>query len=72
MECLQAPMSRLETGTYINDRYAAIEDRLAIVRKRLNRPLSFAEKVCRTAVRYLTMEPRCTLACSAQHLRHMP
>ena len=41
-------MSRLETGTYINDRYAAMEERLAIVRKRLNRPLSFAEKVCGT------------------------
>ncbi len=38
-------MSRLETGTYINDRYAAMEERLSIVRKRLNRPLSFAEKV---------------------------
>jgi len=39
-------MSRLETGTYINDRYSAMEERLSIVRKRLNRPLSFAEKVC--------------------------
>lgn len=66
-------MSRVETDTYINDRYAAIEDRLSVhflpaqyqclvcgfawidvlscvccfqvVRKRLNRPLSFAEKV---------------------------
>ena len=38
-------MSRLEEGTYINDRYTAIEDRLKIVRKRLNRPLSFSEKV---------------------------
>ena len=45
MQYLQAPMSRLETGTFINDRYAAMEERLSIVRKRLNRPLSFAEKV---------------------------
>ena len=45
MQWSQAPMSRLETGTYINDRYAAMEERLGIVRKRLNRPLSFAEKV---------------------------
>ena len=26
----QAPMSRVETDTYINDRYAAIEDRLSV------------------------------------------
>ena len=39
-------MSRLEAGTFINDRYTAIEDRLQIVRKRLNRPLTFSEKVC--------------------------
>lgn len=38
-------MSRLEVGTYINDRYTAIEDRLKVVRRRLNRPLSFSEKV---------------------------
>ncbi len=73
MNGAQAPMSRVETDTYINDRYAAIEDRLSVgcimglmsscmmfyccygaeagiwclqvVRKRLNRPLTFAEKV---------------------------
>lgn len=38
-------MSRMEVGTFINDRYTAIEERLQIVRKRLNRPLSFSEKV---------------------------
>ena len=69
----QAPMSRVELDTFINDRYAAIEDRLQVfsdslgalaacllisdrvyshcisglqvVRKRLNRPLTYAEKV---------------------------
>ncbi len=71
--CPQAPMSRVELDTFINDRYAAIEDRLQVcfkalyaladsllttdgvhlhytlglqvVRKRLNRPLTYAEKV---------------------------
>ncbi|EFN58721.1 hypothetical protein CHLNCDRAFT_14282, partial [Chlorella variabilis] len=38
-------MSRIEPDQYINDRYQAIEDRLQVVRKRLNRPLTFAEKV---------------------------
>ena len=54
-------MSRLETGTYINDRYAAMEERLAIVRKRLNRPLSFAEKVLthhRILPHHLPPQPR--------------
>jgi aconitate hydratase len=41
----QVPMSRMETGDYMNDRYKAIEERLAIVRKRLNQPLTLAEKV---------------------------
>lgn len=41
----KAPLSRLEPEEYVNDRYAAMESRLAAVRKRLNRPLSFAEKV---------------------------
>ncbi|KAK9837289.1 hypothetical protein WJX81_003731 [Elliptochloris bilobata] len=40
----KAPLSRMETDQYINDRYAAIEERLAVVRKRLNRPLTLAEK----------------------------
>eukprot|EP00878_Enallax_costatus_P000255 GHUV01000322.1.p1 GENE.GHUV01000322.1~~GHUV01000322.1.p1 ORF type:complete len:800 (+),score=273.68 GHUV01000322.1:225-2624(+) len=38
-------MSRFEPDEYINDRYKAMEERLAIVRKRLNRPLTLAEKV---------------------------
>ena len=54
-------MSRLETGTYINDRYAAMEERLAIVRKRLNRPLSFAEKVCGTGAGAATFAAPATL-----------
>ncbi|CAL8467085.1 g6621 [Coccomyxa elongata] len=41
----KAPLSRLEPDQFINDRYAAMEERLGVVRKRLNRPLSFAEKV---------------------------
>ncbi|KAI3435493.1 hypothetical protein D9Q98_001559 [Chlorella vulgaris] len=41
----KAPMSRVEPDQYINDRYQAIEDRLKVVRKRLNRPLTYAEKV---------------------------
>ncbi|WIA23228.1 hypothetical protein OEZ85_000001 [Tetradesmus obliquus] len=38
-------MSRFEAEEYINDRYTAMEQRLAIVRKRLNKPLTLAEKV---------------------------
>ncbi|KAL4458005.1 hypothetical protein ABPG75_012870 [Micractinium tetrahymenae] len=41
----KAPMSRMEPDQFINDRYQAIEDRLKVVRRRLNRPLTFAEKV---------------------------
>eukprot|EP00877_Chromochloris_zofingiensis_P008121 jgi/Chrzof1/3562/Cz13g00140.t1_ACH1[v5.2] len=41
----KVPMSRFEPDEYINDRYKAMEDRLAVVRKRLNRPLTLAEKV---------------------------
>ncbi|KAJ1911168.1 Aconitate hydratase mitochondrial [Mycoemilia scoparia] len=37
------PMSRLEKDKFIN--YQRIEDNLAIVRKRLNRPLTLSEKV---------------------------
>ena len=36
-------MSNLESGKYIN--YQRIEDTLAVVRSRLNRPLSLSEKV---------------------------
>jgi aconitate hydratase len=36
-------MSNLETGAYIN--YQRIEDNLAIVRSRLKRPLTYAEKI---------------------------
>ena len=42
---LQAPLSRVEPDQTVNDRYKAIEDRLSIVRRRLNRPLTFSEKV---------------------------
>lgn len=38
-------MSRYEPDQTVNDRYNAIEERLKVVRRRLNRPLSFAEKV---------------------------
>lgn len=38
-------MSRFEADEYINDRYAAMDQRLQIVRKRLNKPLTLAEKV---------------------------
>ncbi|WIA43686.1 hypothetical protein OEZ86_010120 [Tetradesmus obliquus] len=38
-------MSRFEAEEFINDRYTAMEQRLAIVRKRLNKPLTLAEKV---------------------------
>jgi len=41
----KVPMSAMEPEEYINDRYKAIEDRLKIVRKRLNHPLTLAEKV---------------------------
>jgi aconitate hydratase len=41
----KAPMSRIEPDQFINDRYQAIEDRLKVVRRRLNRPLTYAEKV---------------------------
>ncbi|KAF8055995.1 Aconitate hydratase [Scenedesmus sp. PABB004] len=41
----KVPMSRFEAEEFVNDRYKAMEDRLAIVRKRLNRPLTLAEKV---------------------------
>ncbi|GBF99166.1 aconitate hydratase [Raphidocelis subcapitata] len=39
------PLSKFEAGETLNDRYAAMEKRLAVVRKRLNRPLTLAEKV---------------------------
>lgn len=38
-------MSRYEPNEFIDDRYKAMEERLAVVRKRLNRPMSLAEKV---------------------------
>jgi aconitate hydratase len=38
-------MSKFEPEEFLNDRYKAIEERLAVVRKRLNSPLSLAEKV---------------------------
>ncbi|CAE6447913.1 unnamed protein product [Rhizoctonia solani] len=39
----QVPMSPLESGNYIN--YQRIEDALAVVRQRLNRPLTLSEKI---------------------------
>ncbi|KAL5637592.1 hypothetical protein ACGC1H_004115 [Rhizoctonia solani] len=39
----KVPMSPLESGNYIN--YQRIEDALAIVRQRLNRPLTLSEKI---------------------------
>ncbi|EIN05145.1 aconitate hydratase [Punctularia strigosozonata HHB-11173 SS5] len=39
----KVPMSLLEKGAYIN--YQRIEDNLAIVRSRLNRPLTLSEKI---------------------------
>ncbi|KAG2004539.1 aconitate hydratase [Coprinopsis cinerea AmutBmut pab1-1] len=39
----KVPMSLLEKGAYIN--YQRIEDNLAIVRERLNRPLTLSEKI---------------------------
>lgn len=39
----KVPMSLLEKGAYIN--YQRIEDNLAIVRQRLNRPLTLSEKI---------------------------
>ncbi|KDD76061.1 aconitate hydratase [Helicosporidium sp. ATCC 50920] len=41
----KAPMSRMEPDEFVNDRYDAIEKRLSVVRGRLNRPLTFSEKV---------------------------
>ncbi|GAX84135.1 hypothetical protein CEUSTIGMA_g11558.t1 [Chlamydomonas eustigma] len=41
----KVPMSKFESEEHLNDRYKAIEDRLAVVRKRLNQPLTLAEKV---------------------------
>ncbi|MEW5302867.1 MAG: hypothetical protein WDW36_005608 [Sanguina aurantia] len=40
-----APLSALEPEESLNDRYKAIEDRLAVVRRRLNTPLTLAEKI---------------------------
>ncbi|KAI8469054.1 MAG: mitochondrial aconitate hydratase [Monoraphidium minutum] len=39
------PMSKFEAEESLNERYAAMEKRLAVIRKRLNRPLTLAEKV---------------------------
>lgn len=42
---MQAALSRFEPEETVNDRYAAMDERLAIVRRRLNRPLTYSEKV---------------------------
>eukprot|EP01024_Parvocaulis_polyphysoides_P065539 TRINITY_DN7651_c0_g1_i2.p1 TRINITY_DN7651_c0_g1~~TRINITY_DN7651_c0_g1_i2.p1 ORF type:complete len:337 (+),score=72.36 TRINITY_DN7651_c0_g1_i2:2-1012(+) len=39
------PMSKFEQEELLNDRYAKMEERLSVVRKRLNKPLTLAEKV---------------------------
>lgn len=39
----QVPMSHFEKDQYIN--YKSIEDRLLVVRRRLNRPLTMSEKI---------------------------
>ena len=39
------PMSRYEPDVNLKDRYKRMADTLEVVRKRLNRPLSYAEKV---------------------------
>lgn len=41
----KVPLSRFEPDEYVNDRYKAFDARLSVVRKRLNRPLTLAEKV---------------------------
>eukprot|EP00890_Picochlorum_soloecismus_P000019 jgi/Picsp_1/1017/NSC_04501-R1_aconitate mitochondrial-like len=41
----KAPLSRFEPDQTVNERYASMDERLAIVRRRLNRPLTFSEKV---------------------------
>ncbi|KAJ9528630.1 hypothetical protein QJQ45_020393 [Haematococcus lacustris] len=39
------PLSKVEQDEFINERYRAMEDRLKVVRKRLNHPLTLAEKI---------------------------
>lgn len=46
----KAPMSRFETETYINDRYAKMEDNLGVVRKRLNRVSLLADDAVRASL----------------------
>ncbi|KXZ42199.1 hypothetical protein GPECTOR_184g268 [Gonium pectorale] len=41
----QAPLSRFEPYEYLEDRYRAMEERLRVVRRRLKRPLTVAEKI---------------------------
>lgn len=41
----KVPMSRMENDVFMNECYKSIEDRLSVIRKRLNRPLTLAEKV---------------------------
>ena len=38
-------MSRYEPEVNLKDRYKRMADNLEVIRKRLNRPLSYAEKV---------------------------
>jgi len=41
----KVPMSRFERGEFLNERYVKIEERLKVVRKTLNKPLTLAEKI---------------------------
>eukprot|EP00192_Tetraselmis_astigmatica_P007544 CAMPEP_0117661784 /NCGR_PEP_ID=MMETSP0804-20121206/7718_1 /TAXON_ID=1074897 /ORGANISM="Tetraselmis astigmatica, Strain CCMP880" /LENGTH=789 /DNA_ID=CAMNT_0005468667 /DNA_START=207 /DNA_END=2576 /DNA_ORIENTATION=+ len=41
----KAAMSKFEPTEYLNDRYAIMDERLKVVRTRLNRPLTLAEKI---------------------------
>ncbi|KAF5840054.1 mitochondrial aconitate hydratase [Dunaliella salina] len=41
----KVPMSKPEPTEFINERYAAMEQRLKVVQKRLNQPMTLAEKI---------------------------
>ncbi|GAB4820522.1 hypothetical protein N2152v2_007568 [Parachlorella kessleri] len=41
----KAALSKYELNDFVNDRYDKIENNLQVVRRKLNRPLTFAEKV---------------------------
>ncbi|KXZ42184.1 hypothetical protein GPECTOR_188g289 [Gonium pectorale] len=41
----KVPLSRFEPDEYLEDRYRAMEERLRIVKRRLNKPLTLSEKI---------------------------